>query len=84
MDELDEKGFIFLDDADRPYWCRMWGDSPWLFYWHPDYKWVSLRQLSQTDIWRFPHNLSEEEQQIYIDKHQEYVDEFAPDGGWGE
>lgn len=78
MNELDEKGFVFLDDASRPYWCRVWCDNPWLFYWHPDYKFVSLRQVTQADIFGFPHNLSEEEQQIYIDKHWESQDEMRP------
>ena len=66
---LDEKGFIFLDDKQRPFWCRIWHDSPWLFYWHPDNKWVSLREVTQSDVPTFPHNLSEEHQEIYRDKH---------------
>jgi len=32
MDSLDEKGFVFLDVAGKPYRCCMWGGNPWLFY----------------------------------------------------
>ncbi len=78
MNELGEKGFVFLDDTNRPIWCRMWGENPWLFYWHPDKKFVSLRQVTQADIFNFPDNLSEEEQQIYIDKHWESQSGMMP------
>lgn len=71
MKELDEKGFAFLDSAGRPYLCAMWGGNPWLFYWHPDKKWVSLRQVSQFDIWKFPKNLTTEERDIYWEEHNQ-------------
>lgn len=73
LELLDEKGFIFLDDNSKPYLCRMWHKRPWLFYWHPDNQWVSLRLLTQSDVWSFPRNLTEEQQQYYRDKHQEMV-----------
>ena len=82
LELLDEKGFVFLDEAGKPFRCCMRGDTPWLFYWHPDNQWVSLRKVNQTEIWSFPRNLTEEQQQYYNDKHQEQVDEFAPEGGW--
>ena len=66
---LDEKGFVFLDSGNRPYMCALWNGEPWLFYWHKENKWVSLRKVSQTEIWGFFHNLSEAEQQIYHDTH---------------
>ncbi|KKL22216.1 hypothetical protein LCGC14_2437680 [marine sediment metagenome] len=53
MKRLDEKGFVFLDEASRPYHVRMWEGQPWLFYWHPNKEWVSLRTLSQMDVWIF-------------------------------
>jgi hypothetical protein len=71
MEKLDEKGFIFLDDSSRPFKCCMWGGKPWLFYWHPDNIWVSLRQLSQTEIWSLPHNLTQEQQDLYNNKTQD-------------
>jgi hypothetical protein len=69
MSTLDEKGFVFLDGGGRPYLCRIWNDEPWLFYWHPENHWVSLRKVTQTDIWNFPHNLTEKEQAIYHKLH---------------
>lgn len=48
---LDENGFVFIDDNSRPFWCRMWGDAPWFFYWNGDKRWVSLRQVNQTEVW---------------------------------
>jgi hypothetical protein len=66
----DEEGFIFLDTSSRPYWCRDWGGEPWLFYWHCDKKWVSLRKVTPNDLVRFPRNLSEKEQKYYRDAHR--------------
>lgn len=63
--ELDEKGFVFLDDNRKPFRCCMQGDQPWLFYWHPSNRWVSLRKTTQSEILMFPHNLTEEEQELY-------------------
>lgn len=68
MKALDEKGFVFLDAANRPYRCAMWSGSPWLFRWHPDNKWVSVRQVTQTDVWGFPDNLPEEHQALYLEE----------------
>lgn len=61
MDTLDEKGFIFLDNLNRPYKCCLIENQPWLLYWHPDNKWVTLRPVTQTEIWRFPKNLTKEQ-----------------------
>jgi len=68
--ELDldyEKGFVFLDRASRPYLCRIWCGDPWLFYWHSDNHWVSLKRVEQTDVWLYPDNLTEEQQRLYHD-----------------
>ena len=67
MEELNEKGFVFLDSVNRPYLCRIWGEEnkPWLFWWHPDKYWVSHREVTQEEVWNFPRNLSEEEQNLY-------------------
>jgi hypothetical protein len=67
LEKLDEKGFVFLDDNKRLYRCAMWGGQPWLFYWHDHQKtWVSLRQVSQMETWSFPHNLTQEQQDLYL------------------
>ncbi|MHC4561098.1 MAG: hypothetical protein ACYS80_27790 [Planctomycetota bacterium] len=42
--------FVFLDDDSRPYQVKEWGGDPWLFYWHADKKWVSLRMLRPYEI----------------------------------
>jgi hypothetical protein len=39
--KLDEKGFVFLDHFDNPYWCRVYGGEAWFMYWHDDGKWVT-------------------------------------------
>ena len=73
---MNEKGFIFLDEGNRPYLCAKWTDGMcWLFYWHADHHWVSLRPVTQMDIWSFPRNLSEEHQQIYRDQHDRWEHE---------
>jgi hypothetical protein len=49
---LDEKGFEFYDDHDRLYLVRLWGGDPWLFYKHPDGQWVSLRKVTQAEVFQ--------------------------------
>lgn len=66
LELLDEKGFVFLDAANRPYLCRMFGGEPWLFYWHPNKIFVSLRKINQSEIWRLPQNLTENQQETYL------------------
>ena len=66
--ELDERGFIFMDDAQRVYRVCMWGGNPWLFIWqHHNRQWMSVRKVSQMDVWTFPRNLNEEQQRMYFD-----------------
>jgi len=51
---IDEKGFVFIDSSNRPFLCAMWWDTePWLFRWNEYHGWVSLRKLSQQEIWCF-------------------------------
>lgn len=66
MELLDEKGFVFLDELGRPFRCAIWGGEPWLFYWHKTRRWVSLRRVNQMEIWSFPHNLTQEQQDLYF------------------
>ncbi len=63
---LTEKGYVFLDQNKRPYLIRMWEDTPWVFYWHPDKRWASLRKTNQTEIWQtYPHRLPEDQAEHY-------------------
>ena len=78
MKDFDENGFVFLDGRCRPYRCAMWGEHPWLFYWHPDNHWVSLRQVDQSEIFNMPNNLTQEEQDIYNRLHDEYNTALQP------
>jgi hypothetical protein len=70
---LDEKGYVFLDDAVRPYHVRMWGGAPWLFYWHVDNHWVSLRQVDQTYVWQtIERALPDDQAELYHRMNAEY------------
>ncbi len=52
MNELNEKGFVFIDDRNRPYWCRLYGNHPWIMYWHEAQKsWVTYKKVTQLEIW---------------------------------
>jgi hypothetical protein len=65
-EKLDKKGFVFLDMDNRPFRCAMWGDEPWLFYWHDHQKaWVFLRPVPQSEVWNFPRNLTQKQQDLY-------------------
>lgn len=80
MKELDEKGFVFLDDDGNAYRCCVWGNNAWLFRWHDHQKrWVSVRQLSQMDIFMLPHNLSEEQQEWYFKTEAKTLQDLLPD-----
>jgi hypothetical protein len=75
LEKLDEKGFVFIDDNSRPYWCRMWGDEPWFMYWNDGQKsWVTLRRANQTDIWMANEKkIPDEQAQIYHDLHEKFI-----------
>jgi hypothetical protein len=72
--QLDEKGFVFLDGRHRPFLCRMIEGQAWLCFWHPDNHWVTLRQVTQQDVWSFPKNLNEQEQAVYFELHEKYLE----------
>ncbi len=61
---VDEKGFVFLDVAHRPFWCRRWEDQVWLFYLN-NQRWVSLTRVTEADIESYPHNLTDAAQELY-------------------
>ena len=69
---LTEKGFVFLDNSSRPFLCRMWNGRPWLFSWQADH-WVSLRPTTLEKAMRFPRNLTVDQQEVYHQRHDEYV-----------
>lgn len=65
MNQLDEKGWVFVADGNA-YRCCMWGERPWLFKWQDrSHLWVSVRLLTQADVWTLPHNLTQEQQDLY-------------------
>jgi hypothetical protein len=51
LNNLDEKGFVFLDDNGNPYRCAMLGGQAWLFY---------------LEVTRFPRNLPQKHQDMYF------------------
>lgn len=66
--------FVFLDDANRPYRVKLYGGEPWLFYWHPDGKWVTLRQVTQSEIWQWhARRLPDEQAELYNDKSNKRI-----------
>lgn len=81
MEELNECGFVFLDDANTPYWCRMYHGQPWLMRWNFGMgAFCTLRPVTQTEVWEFPHNLTEEQQAYYRDKHNSTLEGIQPGG----
>lgn len=77
METLDEKGFVFIDLNYKPFWCRMWEDKPWFFYWHKGQKsWVSSRQVSQTDVLlASKRKVSEQEANLYHQLHERFINQ---------
>lgn len=70
--ELDKRGFVFIDDRLRPFWVGLWDKEPWMFYWHPDRKWVSFRRVTQADVFAFSvKRIPEVDADIY---HRQHVD----------
>lgn len=68
----NDKGHVFLDEASRPYLCKKWGDKDktWLFYWHVEGHWTSLRKIESGAT--FPDNLTQAEQNIYHKQHEKW------------
>lgn len=70
---LDEKGFVSII-GNKPYWVKLNGlKIPWLHYWNNP-GWVTLRQLTQSDIWAYANfKIPEDQAQVYHDKHKEFI-----------
>ena len=78
MKELDEKGFVFVSNGCA-YRCCRWGDQALLFRWRDcEHCWESLRPVTQNDIWTFPHNLTDEQQEHYFRLEQKTIDQLMP------
>lgn len=73
--ELNEKGFVFIDENKRPYWCRIYSGAPWFMYWHEAQKsWVTLREVSQTEVWQANKMaIPEEQAETYHKRHKEFL-----------
>jgi hypothetical protein len=44
--EPEQFDFVYIASDQRPYRVKTWGPTPWMFYWHPDKKWVSHKELT--------------------------------------
>lgn len=78
---MHENGFVFLDHLSRPYYVAPWGqaDDWWLFYWHPDHKWVSLRQIWEVEWHMFSERrLARERAELYFQGGPRMTDEVKP------
>lgn len=71
-------GFVFLDGRQRPFLCKPWGGKIWLFYWHAECHWASLREISEAEAAKLPRNLSFEHQQVYHRQHAVWEAHLAP------
>lgn len=78
MSELKQGDFVFLDENNKPFLVKKWGSNNemWLFYWHPDQHWVTLRSLSEHEPDLFPNNLSGKEQDMYMELHNKWEKRF--------
>lgn len=52
---------VFLDKQSVPFLIR----KGWLYYWHKNKCWVTLREINESD--NFPDNLTHEEQAMYFE-----------------
>jgi len=62
-----ESEFVFIGNDTRPHYVK----DGWLWWWHPDKKWVSEKKLTDQEIKLLPDNLSKREQSLYF-KDSEY------------
>lgn len=79
---MHKNGFVFLDHLSRPYYVAPWGrdDDWWLFYWHPDKKWVSLRKIEFAfELEQFrDRRLARERAELYFQGGPRMTDEVKP------
>jgi len=75
-----EKGFVFLDDRNVPYGVKIIkhgkppSEEPWLFYWHPNKCFVTLRSLSQEEVHKLSRRrLADDHANMYWEKSYRYM-----------
>ncbi len=71
---LNDNGFVFLDDNNRPFLCRMWGGNPWLFYWHEGQKsWVTHTPVNTSNVMLYYEKaLDDDQANLYHDLHKKF------------
>ena len=57
-----EKEFVFIGIDARPHYVK----DGWLWWWHPDKKWVTEKPIDDDSIRLLPDNLSKYEQSLYF------------------
>lgn len=69
--ELTKEGFVFIEKVtNQPFLCCLFKGEPWVFRWHPDNKWVTIKKVEQSEInYFFTMAISKEKAQIYHDLH---------------
>ncbi len=77
IDILDEKGFVFIGNDEKPYRCRIYCDEAWIMYWHEGNKaWVTLKKVNQSEIWGATEKkIPDEQAQIYHNLHKSFMGE---------
>lgn len=83
--DIDEKGFVFIDGKNKPYWVAKWGDSIWLFYWHTEGHWTSLRPIKKGPelLQMLGLSIEKELANLYHEKHKGYMNQFVSDDELG-
>jgi len=70
MSKSEKKGFVFLSNGGRPYWCAYQNGEYWLHYWHKSEGWVILQKMTLHEVYEMPRNLSERDQEKYHIEHR--------------
>ncbi len=78
MKTLNEKGFVFIDKNNRPYWCCIYHEIPMFMYWHEGQKsWVTLREVNQTEIWQANEmKIPSWQAEIYHEQHNKFINQW--------
>lgn len=65
--EGEIKSFVFIGQDNKPYYYK----ENWLYWWHPDNNWVSLRKVPDEIATLLSTNLTSYEQSLYF-KNSKY------------
>lgn len=73
MSNLDEKGFVFIGNGDKPYWCRIWCEEPIILYWNEGQNsWVVFGKTNDSEIEQLSkRKISDEQAEIYHKLHNQ-------------